>query len=82
MEVLDPMQLILWFALFFRAILANCGSSALTSASFICALRISGALLAYAFRVICSILSAIVFMCSPEARGMLSNNSSACVCDC
>ena len=51
----------------FSAILVNCGSSALTSASLICAFRISGALLTYAFRVICPILSANVLICSTEA---------------
>ena len=39
----------LQFAIFLSAILANCGSSALTSASFICAFRISGAVLTFAF---------------------------------
>ena len=67
---------------FFSAILANCGSSALTSPSFIGVFRISGALLTYALRVICSILRASVLICSPEARVMLSNNNFACVCDC
>ena len=33
------------FAIFFRAVLANCGSRVLTNVSFICALPISGALL-------------------------------------
>ena len=66
----------------FSAILANCGSRALTSASFICAFRIFGALLTYAFRVICSTLCASVLICSPEARFTLSNHNFACVCDC
>ena len=71
----------LWFEIFYRAILDDCVSSALTNASIISALRTSGALLTYAFRLICSILSASVFICSPEARNMLFNNSFACVCD-
>ena len=72
----------LWFANFFSVILANCGSSALTSASFICAICISGALLKYASRVICSTLSAKVLICSPEARVMISNKNFYCDCDC
>ena len=81
MEVVVPMWLICDLH-FFSAILASCGVSNLTSASFICAFRISGALLTYAFRGICSILSASVLICSPEASVMLSSKHFACVCDC
>ena len=69
----------LWFAIFFRVILSNCGASALTSASFICALRISGSLLTHAFEVICSFLSASVFIYSPELRVRLFGKGF-CLC--
>ena len=48
----------------------------MTSASFNCVIRISEAMLTYAFRVVCSILSASVLVCSPEARVMLSKKIS------
>ena len=62
-------------AIFLRVILANCGSNALTSGSFISEILTTGALLTLVFLAICSIRRTRIFICSSEVRAMLSKGN-------